>query len=129
MAYDLQLLTAAHDASSNHEDVLSRSEVCACFYCLKTLSRSEITEWVEEPRPNGGVSALRDRLGAGFCFGLPADAGVSGGHVRTLVQLAWRPPTVGDRDNGSSNKRLERAGTTAGAKDMAVRSGRSAVMR
>jgi len=49
--------------------------------------------------------------------------------VRTLVQLAWCAPTVGDSDNGSSNKRLERAGTTAGANVMALRAGRSAVMR
>jgi hypothetical protein len=67
MAYDLQLLTAAHDASSNHEDVLSRSEVCACFYCLKTLSRSEITEWVEEP--SGGRTAVCPHCGIDSVLG------------------------------------------------------------
>ena len=49
--------------------------------------------------------------------------------MRTLVQLAWCAPTIGHRDNGSSNKRLDPAGTTAGANVIAPRAGRSAVMR
>lgn len=67
MTYDLQLLTAAHDASSNHEDVVGRSEVCACFYCLKTLSPAEITEWVEEP--GGGRTAVCPHCGIDSVIG------------------------------------------------------------
>jgi len=67
MAYDLQLLTAAHDASSNHEHVVSRSEVCACFYCLKTFSPSEITEWVEEP--SGSRTAVCPHCGIDSVLG------------------------------------------------------------
>jgi hypothetical protein len=131
MTYALQLLTAAHDAFSNHEDVVGRSEVCACFYCLKTLSPAEITEWVEEARrrPNRGLPALRDRLGDRFRLRLPTDTGISGGHVRTLVQLAWRDPTVGDGYNGSSDKRLEQAGTVPFADVGAFRAGHSALIR
>ena len=49
--------------------------------------------------------------------------------MRTLVQLAWRDPTVGDGYNGSSNKRLERAGTVPFAGVGAFRAGRSALIR
>ena len=56
MTYDLDLLTAAHDAASNHEAAVSRSDVCACFYCLKTFPPTAIAEWVEEPK--GGRTAV-----------------------------------------------------------------------
>jgi hypothetical protein len=42
MTHDPQLLTAAHEASSNHEDVVGCSDVCGCFYCLRTFSPSQI---------------------------------------------------------------------------------------
>ncbi len=61
MTHDMQLLTAAHDASANHEDVLGRSDVCGCFYCLKTFPPSEIGEWVEEP--SGGRTAVCPHCG------------------------------------------------------------------
>jgi hypothetical protein len=56
MAYDVELLTAAHDASSNHEHVIGRSDVCGCFFCLKTFPPGAIAEWVEEP--GGGRTAV-----------------------------------------------------------------------
>jgi len=67
MTHDMQLLTAAHDASANHEDVLGRSDVCGCFYCLKTFPPSEIGEWVEEP--TGGRTAVCPHCGIDSVLG------------------------------------------------------------
>ncbi len=45
---DEDYLTRAHDASSNHRDLVARSQSCACFFCLRTFSPSQIVEWVED---------------------------------------------------------------------------------
>ena len=67
MTHDAQLLAAAHDASSNHEDVIRRSDFCGCFYCLKTFATSEIVEWVEEP--SGGRTAVCPHCGIDSVLG------------------------------------------------------------
>ena len=67
MTHDVELLTAAHDAPSSHEDVLGRSDLCGCFYCLKTFPPSAIAEWVEEPR--GGRTAVCPHRGIDSVLG------------------------------------------------------------
>ena len=54
--YDLDYLTRAHDHSSNHLDEIKQSDLCACFYCLKKFSYSDVQEWIQEP--SNGFTAL-----------------------------------------------------------------------
>ena len=44
---------AAHKHSSQHRAEIEKSEKCACFYCGRTFSPSEIEDWAD-----GGKTAL-----------------------------------------------------------------------
>ena len=39
----------AHDACSNHADIIKASKVCGCFYCLRIFDPSvkKIKEWID----------------------------------------------------------------------------------
>jgi hypothetical protein len=39
---------AAHQNSISHRNELMNSDVCGCFYCLRTFGPGEIVEWVDE---------------------------------------------------------------------------------
>jgi len=54
-------LTKAHDRSSAHKAEILSVDLCACFYCQKTFSPFEITEWIDEPK--GGETAVCPRCG------------------------------------------------------------------
>jgi hypothetical protein len=47
-------IRTAHKHSSNHREEIVASEVCGCFYCLRTFSPSEIQDWVDE-LPDGSA--------------------------------------------------------------------------
>ena len=44
---------AAHKTSSKNRESIEKSEKCACFYCGKIFSPSEIEDWAD-----GGRTAL-----------------------------------------------------------------------
>lgn len=52
----------AHRHSSNHREEVLASQICGCFYCLKTFSPSQITEWVDKWQ-NVGMTALCPQCG------------------------------------------------------------------
>ena len=37
----------AHQHSSNHREEVLNSDLCGCFYCLKTFKPSKIIEWCD----------------------------------------------------------------------------------
>jgi hypothetical protein len=41
-------LKEAYKFSSNNRNLLGRDSHCACFYCLKIFSPTEINEWTDE---------------------------------------------------------------------------------
>ncbi len=38
----------AHTHSSRHKAEVQASNVCGCFYCLKTFPPSDIREWIDK---------------------------------------------------------------------------------
>ena len=40
-------LANAHAASIHHKLLVTHSTQCCCFYCIRTFSPDEITEWVD----------------------------------------------------------------------------------
>jgi hypothetical protein len=53
MRYEVSLLEAAHKHSIFHKDEILNSNLCGCFYCLKTFKPQEIIEWTDEDNPKG----------------------------------------------------------------------------
>ena len=46
MKYPTDFLDRAYKLSFENHSTLVQSHTCACFYCLKTFSPSEIVEWI-----------------------------------------------------------------------------------
>ncbi len=38
----------AHEHSKNHRDEILNSDLCGCFYCLKTFTPDWIMNWTDE---------------------------------------------------------------------------------
>lgn len=38
-------IVRAHEFSTHHRADIEASDICGCFYCLKTFPPAEITEW------------------------------------------------------------------------------------
>jgi hypothetical protein len=74
------LVEAAHQACSRHREQIEKSKLCACFYCRKTFSPTQIDEWIDEP--NGGQTAL-----CPFC-GIDSVLGDASGYKFTHEFLA-----------------------------------------
>lgn len=59
---DPALCTAAHKHSSKHREEIQASERCACFFCFRTFTASEITTWIDAKQtalcPRCGVDAV-----------------------------------------------------------------------
>ena len=53
MKYDVGLLEAAHKHSIFNKNEILNSDICGCFYCLKTFKPTEIIEWTDEDNPKG----------------------------------------------------------------------------
>ena len=55
-------LRKAHKHSSNHRQELESSELCGCFYCLRTFPTSKINDWVDDETtalcPNCGIDSV-----------------------------------------------------------------------
>ena len=62
------LKKVAHAHSSNHRDALLASEVCGCFYCLKTFVPGAIDEWID-PEGEEGTTALCPHCGIDSVIG------------------------------------------------------------
>jgi hypothetical protein len=58
----------AHTRSSHHRSEVLASDHCGCFYCCKTFSPGEITEWVDEI-DEVGQTALCPRCGIDSVLG------------------------------------------------------------
>lgn len=58
--YNFDSYFDAHSASSNHMSDLLRSQVCGCFYCLRTFEPDDIEEWIIDDNPI-------DRKGTAIC--------------------------------------------------------------
>jgi hypothetical protein len=41
-------LGRAHKLAFENRNIVIESEICACFYCLKTFKSSEIVEWAKD---------------------------------------------------------------------------------
>lgn len=54
MAYEIEYIKAAHGASKFHRDVIEKSTLCGCFYCLRGFAPSEIKEWTDRKRHKTG---------------------------------------------------------------------------
>lgn len=39
-------LIEAHDGCNDNKDIISKSNICECFYCKQTFLPTEIKEWV-----------------------------------------------------------------------------------
>ena len=48
MTFTEDVLTRAHRHSSRHRAELETSEVCGCFYCLRTFQPTAIEYWIDE---------------------------------------------------------------------------------
>jgi hypothetical protein len=46
--YDLNTIKAAHKHCSRHYTEVQESDICGCFYCLRTFKPQEILDWIEE---------------------------------------------------------------------------------
>jgi hypothetical protein len=71
-------IRAAHDRSSNHQAEVLASDVCACFFCLRTFAPDAISEWADAPTDEEeGQTALCPICGIdsvlGSRTGLPMD--------------------------------------------------------
>jgi hypothetical protein len=58
------VLDEAHRHSIRHRAEVLASELCGCFYCLRTYPPSEIVEWTD-----GGETALCPRCGIDAVIG------------------------------------------------------------
>jgi hypothetical protein len=64
MKYSSDFLSRAHALSFENRATLSQSNLCGCFYCLKTFSPSEILEWIDDKNadtamcPYCGIDAI-----------------------------------------------------------------------
>lgn len=38
----------AHKLCTNHKIAVNKSELCGCFYCVKTFKPQEIKEWIDK---------------------------------------------------------------------------------
>ncbi len=47
---ELEELQRLHRLSFANREAVSKSDVCGCFFCLKTFSGSAISQWVDESR-------------------------------------------------------------------------------
>jgi hypothetical protein len=54
---DEESLKAAHRHSIRHREEIFSSDLCGCFYCLRTFPPSEIEDWIKEPK-GGGMTAM-----------------------------------------------------------------------
>ena len=57
-------LTAAHQHSSLHRDEIEASDAYGCFYCRRSGSPAEISEWTDD-----GATALCPRCGIDSVIG------------------------------------------------------------
>ncbi len=44
-------LLKAHKHSINNKEEILNSKICACFYCQKQFSPTEITNWIMDNKP------------------------------------------------------------------------------
>ena len=44
----ISFIRSAHCHSANNRQEILRSELCGCFYCLKTFLPSEIQDWISD---------------------------------------------------------------------------------
>jgi hypothetical protein len=62
-------LELAHEHSAGHRAELLGSKLCGCFYCLRTYSPAEITDWVDENLNGEGQTALCAKCGIDSVIG------------------------------------------------------------
>jgi hypothetical protein len=48
MIFDASVLRSAHTHGLNNRAEIERSEVCGCFYCLRTFPLNAIERWLNE---------------------------------------------------------------------------------
>ena len=56
-------LETLHNLSFKNKEACEASKTCACFHCLAFFSPQEISEWVEEKRSGGGLTAICPKCG------------------------------------------------------------------
>ena len=60
-------VASAHEHSAHHHSEILSSKLCGCFYCGKTFSPEEITEWTDN-----GQTAFCPRCGIDSVLGSAA---------------------------------------------------------
>lgn len=61
-------IVEAHKHSFNNRVEVEQSEICGCFYCLKTFSSKEVNKWV-----NGDSTAICPKCGIDSVLGNEAN--------------------------------------------------------
>jgi hypothetical protein len=76
MDYKREIIERAHMNSSLHKAEILKSDICGCFYCLRTSKPAEILDWVDTDNPIG-ATALCPHCGIdsliGSASGFPVD--------------------------------------------------------
>jgi hypothetical protein len=73
----------AHEASSYHREQLMASDICGCFYCLRTFAPDTISVWVTH-----GQTALCPKCGIDSVLGSASGYPISESFLRDM-QKYW----------------------------------------
>lgn len=63
------LEAAAHKACSRHREQVLKSDICGCFYCLRTFHPKEIEQWTDTDENGVGTTAMCPRCGIDSILG------------------------------------------------------------
>lgn len=50
-----KIYSRAHKLSSNNKTLLSNSNYCGCFYCLKIFDFYEVKEWIKDSKDYSAI--------------------------------------------------------------------------
>jgi hypothetical protein len=77
----------AHQHSSRHRDEILGSDICGCFYCIRTFPPAEVTKWCDFQ--NGiGATALCPHCGIDSVIGSLSGYAITADFLRQM-QRHW----------------------------------------
>jgi len=78
-------LDAAHRHAANHRADLERSDVCACIFCEKTFTVSDVDEWVKDE----GGTALCPYCGVDSVIGSASGFPIADANFTRAMHDRW----------------------------------------